>query len=168
VAGLAGSAGRMRTGLHPLRPRRTALMATGWQPIQLVVGNAWGRSAPVAFPGDALYAVDMDAGATLEIPPGFAERGIYLASGSISLGGETWPAASWACCRTRPHRCDDRPRTQPPGLAGRPYAGRPPHSGLELRLHPAGAHPPGQGRLAARALSPVPGETEFIPLPTRG
>jgi hypothetical protein len=65
-------------------------MATGWQPIQLVVGNAWGRSAPVAFPGDALYAVvDMDAGATLEIPPGFAERGIYLASGSLSLGGET-------------------------------------------------------------------------------
>ena len=61
--------------------------------VQLVLGQAWGRRSPVAFPGEALYAViEMAAGAELAIPAGFAERGIYLASGRISLGGESLQA----------------------------------------------------------------------------
>ncbi|WP_089086340.1 pirin family protein [Aquitalea magnusonii] len=137
--------------------------------IQLVLGDAWGRSAPVAFPGDALYAVvEMDAGATLDIPPGFAERGIYLASGSISLGDENLasgelgllPETATPLCITA---------REPSRLAL--LAGPTPdaHRILDWNFVSTRLERIRQARddWQQGRFAPVPGETEFIPLPSR-
>ncbi|WP_159875499.1 pirin family protein [Aquitalea denitrificans] len=138
--------------------------------IQLVLGSAWGRNSPVVFPGEALYAVvEMAAGTTLEIPTGFAERGIYLASGSLSLGGEHLVSGELGLLpdTATPLRITAREPSRLALLAGpTPDA----HRILDWnfvstrleRIRQA-RDDWQQGRFPA-----VPGETEFIPLPTRG
>ncbi|PXX48731.1 pirin family protein [Aquitalea magnusonii] len=149
----------------------TALPA--WQQdgshVQLVLGKAWGRSSPVAFPGEALYAViEMAAGAELVIPAGFAERGIYLASGSISLGGESLQAGELGLLAA------EMPEARiHAGQASRLalLAGPTPDAHRILDWNFVSSRMERirqarddwqQGRFAA-----VPGESEFIPLPSR-
>lgn len=137
--------------------------------IQLVLGSAWGRSSPVAFPGEALYAVvEMDAGATLDIPAGLAERGIYLASGSVSLAGEALQAGELGLLPAAEPALQIRAE-QASRLAL--LAGPTPDAHRILdwnfvstrleRIRQA-RDDWQQGRFPA-----VPGESEFIPLPTR-
>ena len=136
--------------------------------VQLVLGQAWGRRSPVAFPGEALYAViEMAAGAELAIPAGFAERGIYLASGRISLSGESLQAGELGllAAESQEVRIVAEQASRLALLAGpTPDA----HRILDWnfvssrmeRIRQA-RDDWQQGRFAA-----VPGETEFIPLPS--
>lgn len=138
--------------------------------IQLVLGNAWGRSAPVAFPGEALYAlIEMAAGATLEIPTGHAERGIYLASGSLSLGGEQLASGELGLLpdTAAPLRIKAEQASRLALLAGpTPDA----HRILDWNFVSTRLERIRQARddWQQGRFPQVPGETEFIPLPTRG
>ena len=148
---------------------RAALPA--WQQngsrIQLVLGSAWERTSAVAFPAQALYAViDMAAGAELEIPDGFSERGIYLASGTISLGGSALSAGELGLLPAGETRLRIRAE-QASRLAL--LAGPTPDAHRILDWNFVSSRMERirqarddwqQGRFAA-----VPGETEFIPLP---
>ena len=137
--------------------------------IQLVLGNAWGRSAPVGFPGEALYAViDMAAGAGLEIPAGFAERGIYLANGSISLAGEALQAGELGLlpATAAPLRIKAEQASRLALLAGpAPDA----HRILDWNFVSTRLERIRQARddWQQGRFPQVPGETGFIPLPTR-
>ncbi|MEE4453123.1 pirin family protein [Novosphingobium resinovorum] len=56
---------------------------------QLIAGSAYGLTAAVPTHSPLFYAhLDMAAGATAEVPPGHAERAIYVATGSVEVDGE--------------------------------------------------------------------------------
>ena len=60
---------------------------------QLIAGSAWGLTAGTATHSPQFYAhLDMAPGATAEIPTGHAERALYIASGTVELGGMTYGA----------------------------------------------------------------------------
>ncbi|MCB2426439.1 pirin family protein [Methylophaga pinxianii] len=55
---------------------------------QLIAGSAYGLTARAETHSPLFYAhLDMTAGSTAEIPDGYSERAIYIASGLVELGG---------------------------------------------------------------------------------
>ena len=56
--------------------------------IVVVAGHAFGRRAPTPTTSDTLYAaVELDAGAALDVPAEHEERAIYVVSGNVELDG---------------------------------------------------------------------------------
>jgi redox-sensitive bicupin YhaK (pirin superfamily) len=55
---------------------------------QLIAGSAYGLTAKAETHSPLFYAhLDMSAGATAEIPGGYEERALYIATGSVELDG---------------------------------------------------------------------------------
>lgn len=62
---------------------------------QLIAGTAYGLTAAVATHSPQFYVhLSMERGSTTEIPGGYSERAVYIASGSIELGGVTYAAGN--------------------------------------------------------------------------
>ncbi len=60
--------------------------------VRLILGDAWGEVAPMPTPSRMFYAdAIMAAGASLPLPDGHEDRGIYILDGEISVGGQTFP-----------------------------------------------------------------------------
>ncbi len=60
---------------------------------RLIAGSAYGLAAGVATHSPLFYAhLDMQAGATAEIPSGHAERALYIATGAVDVGGQRYAA----------------------------------------------------------------------------
>ncbi len=60
---------------------------------QLIAGSAYGLTAGVATHSPQFYAhLDMQPGATAEIPSGYPERAAYVATGAVELDGVTYGA----------------------------------------------------------------------------
>ena len=60
--------------------------------MTVIAGDAFGAEAPVKVFSRTLYvAIELEAGASLEIPAEHAERGIYPVDGTIALDGEVLP-----------------------------------------------------------------------------
>ncbi len=60
---------------------------------RLIAGSAYGLTAGVRTHSPLFYAhLDLDAGAEAEIPPGHAERALYIVSGAIELDGRRFEA----------------------------------------------------------------------------
>ncbi len=56
---------------------------------RLIAGSAYGLNAAVAVHSPLFYLhLDLDASATAEIPPGYAERAFYVVSGAVAVGGQ--------------------------------------------------------------------------------
>jgi redox-sensitive bicupin YhaK (pirin superfamily) len=56
--------------------------------LRLVAGEGWGERSPVVVSSPTLHAdADLSAGASLELPDGVAERGVYVAQGEIDVAG---------------------------------------------------------------------------------
>lgn len=61
--------------------------------MTVIAGDAFGNTSPVKVFSRTLYvAIELDAGASVEIPPEHAERGVYPVDGSVALDGEALPA----------------------------------------------------------------------------
>jgi redox-sensitive bicupin YhaK (pirin superfamily) len=59
--------------------------------VRLIVGNLYGETSPAAFPHDCFYAEAVLApGAVLPLDPDYDERAVYLASGRVDIGGQTF------------------------------------------------------------------------------
>ncbi len=57
--------------------------------LRLIAGEGWGARSPVAVSSPTLYAAaDLAAGAELELPEAVAERGVYVAGGTIEAAGQ--------------------------------------------------------------------------------
>ncbi|KQM13327.1 pirin family protein [Novosphingobium sp. Leaf2] len=55
---------------------------------QLIAGSAYGLTAGVQTHSPLFYAhLDMEAGAVAEIPSGFSERAVYVATGAVEIDG---------------------------------------------------------------------------------
>ncbi|GAB2745201.1 pirin family protein [Melaminivora jejuensis] len=60
---------------------------------RLIAGSAYGLTAGAATHSPLFYAhLDMQAGATAEIPSGHAERALYVATGAVEVGGQRYGA----------------------------------------------------------------------------
>ncbi|KAK0361097.1 hypothetical protein LTR94_024677, partial [Friedmanniomyces endolithicus] len=59
----------------------------------LIAGDAYGLTAGAKTHSPLFYAhLDLEPGARAEVPAGFSERALYVASGAIEVGGETYEA----------------------------------------------------------------------------
>jgi len=60
---------------------------------QLIAGSAYGLTAGAKTHSPQFYAhLAMEAGATAEIPGGYSERALYIATGSVEVGGTCYDA----------------------------------------------------------------------------
>ena len=133
---------------------------------RVIAGSAFGKTSPVNTLSDWLYAeLRLQAGATAPLDPDQEERAIYLVEGEVRIAGETFDGP-----RLLIFRPGDRitiTATQPARmmvLGGTALEG-PRHiwwnfvSSRRERIEAAKAD------WAAGRFKPVPGESEFIPLP---
>ncbi|MBL1422393.1 MAG: pirin family protein [Alphaproteobacteria bacterium] len=64
------------------------LEAEGKQ-VRLIIGNAWGETAPTKTLSETFYAdAILEAGAALPLPDNHEDRGIYIADGSLIVAGD--------------------------------------------------------------------------------
>jgi redox-sensitive bicupin YhaK (pirin superfamily) len=57
--------------------------------MTVIAGDAFGERSPVKVFSRTLYvAIELEAGASLEIPPEHAQRGVYPVDGAVALDGE--------------------------------------------------------------------------------
>jgi redox-sensitive bicupin YhaK (pirin superfamily) len=142
------------------------LIEDGGARIRLVVGTLFGARAPVAVFSEMFYAdVALGAAARLDLAAEYPERAVYVAEGSIEIGGETVAAGRLALLR--PGETVRLVAVVPSRLlllGGEPLDG-PRHlwwnfvSSSRERIETAKAD------WRAGRFAPVPGETEMIPLP---
>ena len=60
---------------------------------QLIAGNAYGLTADAVTHSPLFYAhLDIEPGSTAEIPGGYKDRAIYVATGAVELGGTRYEA----------------------------------------------------------------------------
>lgn len=142
------------------------LEAEGRQ-VRLIAGSLYGARAPVETFSDMFYAdVTLEPEALLEVPAEHEERAAYVVEGSISIGRDTFDAGQLVVFRAGAPlmlRAASM-RTRVMLLGGEPMDG-PRHvwwnfvSSSRERIEQAKAD------WRAGRFAPVPGETEFIPLP---
>jgi redox-sensitive bicupin YhaK (pirin superfamily) len=61
--------------------------------VRLILGNAFGKSAPATMLSDVFYAdVTLEAGSRFPMPDNHEDRGIYIVEGSISIAGQSFEA----------------------------------------------------------------------------
>jgi redox-sensitive bicupin YhaK (pirin superfamily) len=61
--------------------------------VRLILGSAWGETAPVSTFSDMFYADAVLApGAQIPLPDGVEDRGAYVVEGSVTLAGDTFEA----------------------------------------------------------------------------
>jgi hypothetical protein len=61
--------------------------------VRLVLGTAWGETAPVALPWETFYAdATLVPGAALPLPDNHEDRGVYVLAGAVKVAGETYEA----------------------------------------------------------------------------
>ena len=69
------------------------LMQAEGKTVRLILGRAYGESAPVKTFTDMFYAdAVLEAGAVLPMPEDHEDRGVYITEGSVSVGGATYEA----------------------------------------------------------------------------
>lgn len=133
---------------------------------RLVMGHWGGLTSPVDFPAEALYLdLAMDAGASIAIPKELEERAVYSLGEDVLIDGIRYPKETLLILTPNQEVkiTAERP-TRVLVLGGEPLDG-PRHlwwnfvSSRRDRIEQA-KHDWQQGRFA-----PVPGETEWIPLP---
>lgn len=57
--------------------------------LRVIAGSGFGMTSPVATRSPMFYIhAELDAGAPIELPAGYAERAAYVARGEISVGGD--------------------------------------------------------------------------------
>ncbi len=60
--------------------------------VRLILGTAWGETVPVQTPSEVFYAdATLAPDAAIPLPDDHEDRGIYVLSGEVSVGGQTFP-----------------------------------------------------------------------------
>jgi redox-sensitive bicupin YhaK (pirin superfamily) len=133
---------------------------------RVIAGSAFGQTSPVGMLSDWLYAeVLLEAGASAPLDPGHEERAIYLVEGEIEIAGETFEGARLLIFRPGDRitvRAKTRSRVMFLGgtaMEGPRYIWWNFVSSRRERIEQA------KEDWKSGRFAPVPGETEFIPLP---
>jgi redox-sensitive bicupin YhaK (pirin superfamily) len=60
--------------------------------LRLILGTAYGATAPVDLPVDVFYAdATLQPGASIPLPDNHEDRGVYILQGDVTVGGQTFP-----------------------------------------------------------------------------
>ncbi len=136
--------------------------------LRLLIGSAFGLESPVIAYSPIFQAdAELAAGAILELPPDYPERGVYLADGELAVEGEPLAAGQLAVLAPdRTVRLQARTPVRLMLLGGAPLDGKRFIywnfvARSRERIERAKAD------WAEGRFVPVPGETEFIPAPWR-
>lgn len=150
-------------------PRDTLPVITGpGVEMRLIAGHAFGSRAPATTYSDMFYlAVELAQGARIALPPEHEERGVYVVEGAVSVAGD--PLAPLHMAVLPDHGTVEIAAASPARimLFGGARMDGERHiwwnfvaSSRELLEH-------AKTRWREGRFVPVPGETEFIPLPDR-
>lgn len=132
---------------------------------QIIAGSAYGLTSGVATHSPQFYVhLDMEPGATTEIPGGHRERAVYIATGAIELRGVSYGAGRMLVLGERPAWIRALERSSVMLLGGEPVGERFIYwnfvSSSKDRLEQAAAD-----WKAGRMKLPDADDAEFIPLP---
>jgi redox-sensitive bicupin YhaK (pirin superfamily) len=135
--------------------------------VQVLIGAAFGLESPVAAPSPTLYAMlEVDAETTLELDADYAERALYVIDGGIEVDGTAIAAQEMAVITPAVRQFSATAASRVALVGGAPLDG--PRllwwnfvASTRERIEQA------KQDWREQRFPPVPGETEFIPLPER-
>lgn len=132
---------------------------------QLIAGSAYGLTAGAETHSPLFYAhLDMKSGSTAEIPGGYSERALYVATGAVELDGARYEAGRMLVLGTAASRVRASERSAVMVLGGEPVGERFLYwnfvSSSKDRLEQAASD-----WKAGRMKLPDADDAEFIPLP---
>jgi hypothetical protein len=132
---------------------------------QLIAGSAYGLTAGAETHSPLFYAhLDMAPGATAEIPDGYKERALYIATGAVELDGMRYGGGRMLVLGSAASRVRASKRSAVMVLGGEPVGERFIHwnfvSSSKDRLAQAASD-----WKAGRMKLPDADDAEFIPLP---
>ncbi len=135
--------------------------------LRVLLGSFSGQNSPVKTFSPTLYvAVELDARAVLKVPSEHEQRAIYLLEGAITVDGEPLPPHHLAVLEAGAEvRVEASAASRLLLLGGAPLDGER-HLWWNLVASDPALIEQAKARWAAQQFPPVPGETEFIPLPT--
>jgi redox-sensitive bicupin YhaK (pirin superfamily) len=141
-------------------------VADGGLWARVIAGSAFGKRSPVGMRSDWLYAeAVLEPGAAAPLDPDYEERAIYLVEGAVEIAGEPFEGATLLIFRPGDRitvRAKTRARMMLLGgtaLEGPRYIWWNFVSSRKERIEQA------KEDWKTGRFAPVPGETEFIPLP---
>jgi redox-sensitive bicupin YhaK (pirin superfamily) len=136
--------------------------------LRLIAGEAYGEKSPAPTLSPMFYlAAEMEAGATLTLPADHEERGIYLVQGDVAVDGESLSETHLGFASSKEEiRIQAKAASRLMLLGGEKMDGRRYIwwnyvASSKERIEAA------KQRWKEQKFAPVPGETEFIPLPER-
>jgi redox-sensitive bicupin YhaK (pirin superfamily) len=134
--------------------------------MHLIAGTGFGKTSPVTtFSKMFYFAVEMDEGATLAVPPEYAERAVYLVDGDVRVDEEVLAAQHMAVLpEGRTITITARTKARIMLLGGEPLDGDR-FIWWNFVASSADAIEDAKKRWMAQGFGQVPGETEWIPLP---
>jgi redox-sensitive bicupin YhaK (pirin superfamily) len=136
--------------------------------MRLLAGSAFGERAPTPIFSPMVYAaIEMQPGATLELPPEHEQRGVYAVEGELGFAGEILPAQHLAVLETGTTVRVEATTLARLMLVGGMAMDGDRHIWWNFVASSRGLIEEASARWREQRFPPVPGETEFIPLPER-
>ncbi len=130
----------------------------------VIAGSMWGVTSPVEFPHPIIYAeVRLDAGASLDLPSIWGERGVYPVSGDARIGADALVCGTLAVVEGTASLVAETP-LHAMILGGAAFP-EPRHIEWNFVSHSQARIDQAKADWIAGRFPQVPGETEFIPLP---
>ncbi len=134
--------------------------------VRLIVGSLYGARAPVEVFSEMFYAdAELSPAARLEFPAEHEERAIYIAEGGIDLAGDRFEAGRLLVLRPGEPLVIEAPAASRVLLFGGEPMDGPRHLWWNFVSSSADRIEQAKADWQAGRFPPVPGETEFIPLP---
>jgi redox-sensitive bicupin YhaK (pirin superfamily) len=131
----------------------------------VIAGTMFGATSPVSFPHPIVYAeVRLDAGARLDLPASWGERGVYPISGNGAVDGEALIAGALAVVGEGDAVLTAASPLHAMILGGAPFP-EARHIEWNFVSHSTERIEAAKADWRAGRFPVVPGETEFIPLP---
>jgi len=133
--------------------------------MRLIAGTAFGKTAPATTFSDMFYAVEMEQGARLEIPPEHEERAVYLVEGELALEGIALaPRHMAVLANPQALTIEAKTKARVMLLGGKPMDGDR-FIWWNFVASDKEAIQEAKQRWRAQGFGNVPDETEWIPLP---
>jgi len=144
------------------------VMNTPGVSMRLIAGSAFGQASPVEVASSMFYiAVEMEAGASFVLPDEYEERAVYLLSGDVGINEGRLDAGSMAVLNaSEPVTLCAYAPARLMLLGGAPLDGER-FLWWNFVASERAAIDEASERWRNGGFDPVPGETEFIPLPER-
>ena len=136
--------------------------------LRVIAGHAYGMQAPARTYSEVLYvAAEMKAGSKLALPMEHEERGVYAVEGAVQLAGEPLPPLHLAVIpEGRPAVIEAATTARVMLLGGAKMDGDR-HIWWNFVASSRELMEDAKVRWREQRFPPVPGETEFIPLPDK-